>query len=288
MHATRIHRDACEMQQAAVRDHHALGMPCGARGIDQHGHLVRQRFGLALAGLVDGAGHQRAQAGGSDLAGTVANAVPQGVRRCGVGEQHQPRMAVSTNLLDLARRQPGVDDHGPGAQFRQCEHQRDHCQAVLRDDQHTVAGAGALGLQVALRGFDAVPQLCKSDGAAVLEDGHVPRGLGGPVSWDVANPFVVVRSGGISRDSWCWVKRPFEAVWQGERCQCMWAASALQSRIGKGGFPCFRMGLACCRRHQASCCSGQCGTNVGAREVAMAARPVPSRPIACSDRPNQS
>jgi hypothetical protein len=186
-HFARSRGHAREMQQPAMRGHHALGLARRARGVDQQRDFMRERFGLARGGGIGVGHHEWAEAFGRDFLRAIAHAMTQRVGRRRVREQHETRAAVRADGFDFALGQPRVDDGRPRTDFREREQQRDHGGTVFGDHHHAVAGAHALFAQEALRRLHVLPKLAEAGFPALFA---YRRGIGRrlrPVPRDVAD-----------------------------------------------------------------------------------------------------
>ena len=131
-------------QQIAVGQHDALRRPGRARGVDENrdlpGAVGFDRLGRRR--LV-----QRRNADAvkrSDIlhGRTIARRMGGRFLRYFGREEGAAGAAVIPDLIDLARRQPRIDDDRPGVEPARGEQQTGQRNGILADDHHAVAGRG--------------------------------------------------------------------------------------------------------------------------------------------------
>ncbi len=89
--------------------------------------------------------------------------------RDGGREKHPPRSAVFTDLVKLARRQPWIDDDGPGVDPACSEKQAGQRDTVLADNHQAVTGADAKRLKRRRDSPDRALQLAIAPGRGVFD-----------------------------------------------------------------------------------------------------------------------
>jgi len=169
-------------QDVAVGQHDALGRAGGAGGVEQHGDPLRGVGGRGLGRHLrrEGAERQRADAAGQvEGLGAVPLGMGAGVGRGGGGVEHAARAGVVADLVDLARAEAGVGDHGPGLGRRDRQDQGGLGDAVLGHHHDPVAWPDAPLPQPSAEERDVPGELAVGPGAIRFRQrGRVRRPLG--------------------------------------------------------------------------------------------------------------